>query len=53
MLDITRIVWNDVGRPMWLDDVSGDDCVSLVGKKAAGRLLDGVEHNEQIDWGEG
>ena len=51
VLDITRIVWNDVGRPMWLDDVSGDDCVSLVGKNAAGRLLDGVEHNETIDWG--
>lgn len=41
--------WNDVGYPMWCDSVDGniDDehCTAMVGKKAAGRLLDGVEHN--------
>ena len=41
--------WTDVGRPMWCDTADGniDDqqCVARVGKKAAGRLLDGVEYN--------
>ena len=34
---------------MWCDSVDGnidaEYCVGRVGKKAAGRLLDGVEHN--------
>ncbi|WP_290906313.1 phage Gp37/Gp68 family protein [Aquabacterium sp.] len=41
--------WGDVGRPMWCDSKDGliDDmqCVGRVGKKAAGRLLDGVTHD--------
>lgn len=41
--------WVDVGFPGWMDTADGhvDDmeCVGRVGKKAAGRLLDGVEHN--------
>lgn len=41
--------WRDVGKPMWCDSFDGaivdDDCVGRVGKKVAGRLLDGVEHN--------
>ena len=40
--------WEDVGYPIWADSVDGvvDDshCVGRVGKKAAGRLLDGVLH---------
>lgn len=36
--------WGEPYRPMWCDDID-DDTVSRVGKKAAGRLLDGVEHN--------
>lgn len=35
-------------RPMWCDD-RDDDTVARVGKKAAGRLLDGVEHNGMPD----
>lgn len=41
--------WNDVGKPDHWDSMDGaiDDqqCVGRVGKKAAGRLLDGIEHN--------
>lgn len=41
--------WRDVGYPAWMDVADGqvDDmkCVGRVGKEAAGRLLDGVEHN--------
>jgi hypothetical protein len=37
--------WEDVGYPIWSDSVDGivDDrhCMGRVGKKAAGRLLDG------------
>lgn len=36
--------YGDPYRPMWCDD-RDDDTVSRVGKKRAGRLLDGVEHN--------
>ncbi len=41
--------WEDVGYPMWCDSADGaiDDmqCLGRVGKKAAGRLLDGVQHD--------
>lgn len=41
--------WRDVGYPDWQDTADGhvDDmqCVGRVGKKLAGRLLDGIEHN--------
>ena len=41
--------WRNAGRPMWSDSVDGaindEQCVAKVGKKAAGRLLDSVEHN--------
>lgn len=41
--------WEDVGFPIWADSADGviDDmqCVGRVGKKAAGRLLDGVQHD--------
>jgi hypothetical protein len=41
--------WNVVGYPMWCDSVDGnindEHCTARVGKKRAGRLLDGVEHN--------
>lgn len=41
--------WENIGRPMWCDTVDGaiddEQCVGRVGKKRAGRLLDGVEHN--------
>lgn len=41
--------WHDVGFPMWCDSTDGtiddDNCVARVGKKRAGRLLDGIEHN--------
>jgi protein gp37 len=36
--------WGDPYRPMWCDE-RDDDTVSRVGKRAAGRLLDGIEHN--------
>ncbi len=36
--------WGEPYRPMWCDDID-DDTVSRVGKKFAGRLLDGIEHN--------
>jgi protein gp37 len=42
--------WSDAGHPMWCDSIDGqiDDrqCVGLVGKKAAGRVLDGETHSE-------
>ncbi|QOG20426.1 DUF5131 family protein [Bradyrhizobium sp. SEMIA] len=42
--------WSEVFRPMWCDFQDGNydeaQTVSRIGKKAAGRLLDGVEHNE-------
>jgi protein gp37 len=41
--------WRDVGRPGYLDSLDGviDDqqCIGRVGKKVAGRLLDGVTHD--------
>ena len=41
--------WDHIDRPMWCDSADGniDDtqCVGRVGKKAAGRLLDGVEYS--------
>ncbi|PJO24855.1 phage Gp37/Gp68 family protein [Burkholderia glumae] len=41
--------WGDVGYPLAADSADGDidglQCVGGVGKRAAGRLLDGVEHN--------
>jgi protein gp37 len=41
--------WSDDFYPMWCDFSDGNydesQCVSRVGKRAAGRLLDGVEHN--------
>ena len=44
-----REQWLDVGRPDYWDSMDGaiDDqqCMGRVGKKAAGRLLDGREHN--------
>lgn len=42
--------WTDEGFPSWIDSDDGsiddEQCVGRVGKKKAGRLLDGVEHNE-------
>jgi protein gp37 len=42
--------WNNVGRPMWCDSVDDniddENCVARVGKKKAGRLLDGKLHDE-------
>lgn len=35
--------WGEPYRPMWCDE-RDDDTVSRIGKKAAGALLDGVEH---------
>lgn len=41
--------WQDAGRPMWWDSADGniddDQCVGRVGKRRAGRLLDGVLHD--------
>ncbi|WP_316184686.1 phage Gp37/Gp68 family protein [Bradyrhizobium sp. SZCCHNRI1003] len=41
--------WSDEFWPMWCDFEDGNydetQCVSRVGKRVAGRLLDGVEHN--------
>ncbi|WP_316228350.1 MULTISPECIES: phage Gp37/Gp68 family protein [unclassified Bradyrhizobium] len=41
--------WVDAGRPIWCDVTDGhiddEQCVGRVGKSAAGRLLDGIEHN--------
>ncbi|OSQ33992.1 DUF5131 family protein [Thalassospira sp. MCCC 1A01428] len=38
--------WEDWPHPQWCDDLDPDQSVVKVGKKTAGRLLDGVEHNE-------
>jgi protein gp37 len=38
--------WRDVGRPSWDSDVDGEQCVGRVGKKRAGRLLDGRTWDE-------
>jgi protein gp37 len=42
--------WEDVGRPIWSDftdgHVDGEQCAGRVGKRTAGRLLDGREHND-------
>jgi len=41
--------WDDVGRPGYWEvmdgEVDDEQCVGRVGKKAAGRLLDGVTHD--------
>ena len=41
--------WRDVGYPMWFDSADGNiddrNCVASVGKKRAGRLLDGRPHD--------
>lgn len=41
--------WRDVGRPQWCDEadgnIDGTQCVALVGKSRAGRLLDDIEHS--------
>lgn len=41
--------WGEVFRPMWCDFSDGnydeEQTVSRIGKRRAGRLLDGVEHN--------
>lgn len=36
--------WSEPYRPMWCDELD-EDTVSRIGKKRAGRLLDGVEHS--------
>lgn len=45
--------WKDVGRPSWFDSQDGyiDDiqCVGRVGKAKAGRLLEGVLHDD-LPW---
>jgi len=42
--------WSETFRPMWCDFEDGnydeEQCVSRLGKKTAGRLLDGIEHSE-------
>ncbi len=38
--------WKDVGYPLWCDAVVPENCSGKVGKKRAGRLLDGREHLE-------
>ncbi|MDX1219078.1 hypothetical protein GOL99_26770 [Sinorhizobium medicae] len=43
-IEWTDATWNPIHRPTWCDD-RDDDTVSRVGKRYAGRLLDGVEHN--------
>ena len=49
--------WNDVGRPMWCETADGEiddeQCVGRIGKARAGRLLDGVEHNDFPTRGDG
>ncbi|MCI0999179.1 phage Gp37/Gp68 family protein [Ochrobactrum sp. C6C9] len=37
--------WGESYRPTWCDDIE-DDTVSRIGKRNAGRLLDGIEHND-------
>ncbi len=45
--------WGDVGYPQWCDIVDGsiddEQCVGKVGKRRAGRLLDGRTHDEFPD----
>lgn len=36
--------WGEPYRPAWCDDIE-DDTVSRIGKRNAGRSLDGIEHN--------
>lgn len=36
--------WSEPYRPQWCDELD-DDTVSRIGKKKAGRLLDGVQHD--------
>jgi len=43
--------WMDVGQPCWCDDIDDEQCVGRVGKKAAGRLLDGEEWNQMPERG--
>lgn len=42
--------WDHIDRPMWCDSADGhvddEQCVGRVGKKAAGRLLDGRTHDD-------
>jgi protein gp37 len=40
-LEYTDGKWEDAGYPQWCDDIDGMQCVARVGKKIAGRLLDG------------
>lgn len=46
--EFTDGTWNDVGRPTWSDSADGhiddEQCAGRVGKRAAGRLLDGKLH---------
>jgi len=37
--------WSEPYRPAWCDDIE-DDTVSRIGKRNAGRTLDGREHND-------
>lgn len=43
--------WRDVGRPGWsdFDSICSENCTARVGKKRAGRTLDGVIHNN-LPW---
>lgn len=43
--------WRDVGRPGWsdFDTICDENCTGRVGKKRAGRTLDGVIHNN-LPW---
>lgn len=43
--------WRDVGRPGWsdFDTICSENCTARVGKKKAGRTLDGVIHNN-LPW---
>lgn len=43
--DEERHNWGEPFRPMWCEDMEEAHVVSRIGKKAAGRLLDGIEHN--------
>ena len=42
--DWTGSDWSEPYRPQWCDECD-EDTVARIGKKAAGRLLDRVEHN--------
>ena len=37
--------WENLGRPMWMDCHADDQFLGKVGKKAAGRVLDGQTHD--------